>query len=231
MFNLLRELLRAQAWPGNHHISATSNSCSRKSASTVSIRTSSASSGASTNPSASRTRARLLQFGANNYLSLSEHPRVRAAAIRAITDYGIGPGGSRVMSGTVSVIEEVERRIAALTGMEDCLTFPTGYMANVTVFQTVMNPLVGTASLPHLRGSHLRRRIRPRLDTRRLHSLGSARLQVQAQRHRRPEAPARGARAASPTSSSSPRASTASRARSSTCPLTSRWRASMARSS
>jgi 8-amino-7-oxononanoate synthase len=92
---------------------------------------------------------RLLQFGANNYLSLSEHPEVKAAAIRAIEKYGIGPGGSRLMSGTVTVIEEAERRIAGLVGMEDCLTFPTGYMANLTVFQAVMNPLFGR--LPYQR--------------------------------------------------------------------------------
>ncbi len=87
--------------------------------------------------------SRFLQFGANNYLSLSEHIRVKAAAIRALTDYGVGPGGSRLMSGTISVIEEVERRLAGLTGMEDCLTFPTGYMANVTVFHAIMNAFVG----------------------------------------------------------------------------------------
>jgi 8-amino-7-oxononanoate synthase len=93
--------------------------------------------------------APLLQFGANNYLSLSEHPEVKAAAIRAIEKYGIGPGGSRLVSGNVTIIEEAERRIADLVGMEDCLTFPTGYMANVTVFQAVMNPLVGR--LPYQR--------------------------------------------------------------------------------
>lgn len=85
----------------------------------------------------------LLQFGANNYLSLSEHPAVRAAAMRAIGEYGIGPGGSRLMSGNIAIIQEAEHRISRLTGMEDCLTFPTGYMANVTVFQTVMNPFIG----------------------------------------------------------------------------------------
>jgi 8-amino-7-oxononanoate synthase len=85
----------------------------------------------------------LLQFGANNYLSMSEHPLVKAAAIRAIEDCGIGPGGSRLMSGNIAIIEEAERRIANLTGMQDCLTFPTGYMANVTVFQAVMTPFVG----------------------------------------------------------------------------------------
>ena len=93
--------------------------------------------------------ATLLMFGANNYLSLSEDPRVKDAAIRAIEEFGVGPGGSRLMSGNVTLIEEVERRIAGLTGMEDCLTFPTGYMANVTVFQTLMNPFVG--GLPYRR--------------------------------------------------------------------------------
>ncbi len=85
----------------------------------------------------------LLQFGANNYLSMSEDPTVKAAAIRAIEEHGVGPGGSRLMSGNIAIIEEAERRIARLTGMEDCLTFPTGYMANVTVFQTVMTPFIG----------------------------------------------------------------------------------------
>ena len=84
-----------------------------------------------------------LQFGSNNYLSLSEDPSVKAAAIRAIEDHGVGPGGSRLLSGNIAIIEEVERSIAELTGMEDCLTFPTGYMANVTVFQAVMNPFLG----------------------------------------------------------------------------------------
>ena len=93
--------------------------------------------------------ADFLMFGANNYLSMSEDPRVKDAAIRAIEEFGVGPGGSRLMSGNVTLIEEVERRIAGLTGMEDCLTFPTGYMANVTVFQTVMNPFVG--GLPYRR--------------------------------------------------------------------------------
>jgi 8-amino-7-oxononanoate synthase len=92
---------------------------------------------------------RLLQFGANNYLSLSEDPRIKAAAIRAIEEFGVGPGGSRLMSGNITVIEQAERHIAGLTGMEDCLTFPTGYMANVTVFQALMNPLVGR--LPYRR--------------------------------------------------------------------------------
>jgi len=81
-----------------------------------------------------------LMFCANNYLSLTEHPRVRAGAKSAIDRYGVGPGGSRVIAGNVDIIEELERRIAAMTGTEDCLTLPTGYMANVSVLHALLDP-------------------------------------------------------------------------------------------
>ena len=77
---------------------------------------------------------------ANNYLSLSEHPAVKEAAMLAVDRYGIGPGGSRVIAGNIDVIERLEAAIADLTGTEDCLTFPTGYMANVTVLQALLDP-------------------------------------------------------------------------------------------
>lgn len=81
-----------------------------------------------------------LLFCANNYLSLTEDPRVKAGAIAAIGKYGVGPGGSRVISGNVDIIEELEERIARITGTEDCLTLPTGYMANVAVLKALMDP-------------------------------------------------------------------------------------------
>ena len=81
-----------------------------------------------------------LMFCANNYLSLTEHPRVREAAKAAIDRYGVGPGGSRVIAGNVDIIEELEHRIAAMTGTEDCLTLPTGYMANVSVLKALLDP-------------------------------------------------------------------------------------------
>ena len=136
----------------------------------------------------------LLQFGANNYLSLSEHPKVKAAAIREIERCGIGPGGSRLVSGTVDVIQEAERRIAGLTGMEDCLTFPTGYMANVTVFRAVMNPFVGRLPYQTADGAIFVDGYGPRLDHGRMRSLPGARDQVQAQRSGRPREQTRGER-------------------------------------
>lgn len=82
-----------------------------------------------------------LMFAANNYLSLSEDADVIAAGQRALAKYGVGPGGSRVISGDADIIRDLEAAIADLTGTEDCLTFPTGYMANLAVFQALMDPL------------------------------------------------------------------------------------------
>jgi 7-keto-8-aminopelargonate synthetase-like enzyme len=81
-----------------------------------------------------------LMFCANNYLSLTENPRVKAAAKAAIDRYGVGPGGSRVISGDVDILCELESRIAHMTGTEDCLTLPTGYMANVSLLSALLDP-------------------------------------------------------------------------------------------
>ncbi|HEY1074126.1 MAG TPA: pyridoxal phosphate-dependent aminotransferase family protein, partial [Patescibacteria group bacterium] len=82
-----------------------------------------------------------LMFCSNNYLGMTQHPAVKEAAKQAIDKYGVGPGGSRVISGNIDIIEDLEKAIAELTGTEDCLTFPTGYMANAAVFRAVMDPL------------------------------------------------------------------------------------------
>ena len=81
-----------------------------------------------------------LLFNANNYLSMSEEPSVKEAAKAAVEKYGIGPGSSRCISGNIDVIVELERVIADLTRTEDCLTFPAGYMVNVTLFHAVLDP-------------------------------------------------------------------------------------------
>jgi len=92
-----------------------------------------------------------LMFCANNYLSLSEDSRVKAAGIAAIEKYGMGPGGSRVISGNVDIILRLEEAIADMIGAEDCLTLPTGYMANVGLFKAIMDTFM--AGLPYAKGS------------------------------------------------------------------------------
>ncbi len=83
-------------------------------------------------------------FCANNYLGLTQNPKVKKAAIESVKKYGMGPGGSRVISGNVDIIVELEQKLSELTQTEDSITFPTGYMANIAVFSAVMDPVFGS---------------------------------------------------------------------------------------
>ncbi len=80
-----------------------------------------------------------LLFSSNNYLSLTQDEEVKCGAIEAIKKYGVGPSGSRVVSGNIDITEKLESKIAQLVGKEACYLFPTGYMANVTIFQALMD--------------------------------------------------------------------------------------------
>jgi 8-amino-7-oxononanoate synthase len=73
----------------------------------------------------------LLVLGSNNYLGLTEHPTVRAAAAAAIGEWGTGAGGARLTTGNLALHEALERELAAFKGTEDALLFATGYQANV----------------------------------------------------------------------------------------------------
>lgn len=76
---------------------------------------------------------RLLNFCANNYLGLANHPRIREAAKAAIDQYGVGPGAVRVIAGTMDLHVELEQQLAAFKQAEACITFQSGFMANVAV--------------------------------------------------------------------------------------------------
>src|SRR5687767_8502247 len=55
---------------------------------------------------------RVLNFCANNYLGLANHPTLREAAKKAIDEYGVGPGAVRSIAGTMSLHKELERKLA-----------------------------------------------------------------------------------------------------------------------
>ncbi len=75
----------------------------------------------------------LLNFCANNYLGLANHPRLREAAKEAIDRYGIGPGAVRVIAGTMGLHVALEQQLAEFKQAEACITFQSGFMANVAV--------------------------------------------------------------------------------------------------
>jgi glycine C-acetyltransferase len=74
---------------------------------------------------------RMLNFCANNYLGLANHPRLREAAKAAIDQFGIGPGAVRTIAGTMSLHVELERRLAEFKKAEACITFQSGFTANL----------------------------------------------------------------------------------------------------
>jgi glycine C-acetyltransferase len=74
---------------------------------------------------------RLLNFCANNYLGLANHPRLRTAAQDAIDEYGVGPGAVRTIAGTMTLHRELEEQLAAFKRAEACITFQSGFTANL----------------------------------------------------------------------------------------------------
>src|SRR3989440_5273765 len=70
-------------------------------------------------------------MGSNNYLGLTHHPAVLAAAKQALERYGSGCTGSRLLNGTLDLHERLEQELAQFFGKEACLVFSTGYQANL----------------------------------------------------------------------------------------------------
>lgn len=67
----------------------------------------------------------------NNYLNLSNHPRVKEASIKAIERFGTSSGASQLVSGYTELHQKLEEFLASLKGTESCLNFGSGYLANV----------------------------------------------------------------------------------------------------
>jgi len=73
----------------------------------------------------------VIMRGSNNYLGLTNHPKVKEAAKQAIDKYGSGCAGSRFLNGTLDIHVELERKLADLVGKEDAVVFSTGMMVNL----------------------------------------------------------------------------------------------------
>jgi 8-amino-7-oxononanoate synthase len=74
---------------------------------------------------------RVIMAGSNNYLGLTNHPRVKEAAIRAIEKFGSGCAGSRFLNGNLEIHEELETKLARFFRKEAALVFATGYQTNL----------------------------------------------------------------------------------------------------
>jgi len=79
---------------------------------------------------------KMLMMGSNSYLGLTNHPRIKEAAIKAIQKYGSGCAGSRFLNGTLDIHIELEERLAKLVGKQSALVFATGFQANLGAIAT-----------------------------------------------------------------------------------------------
>jgi 8-amino-7-oxononanoate synthase len=87
-----------------------------------------------------RDGQRLISFSCNDYLNLSQHPLVRAAAAEAALNYGAGSAASRLVTGDHPLLADLERRLARFKGTEAACVFGSGYLANTGVIPTLVGP-------------------------------------------------------------------------------------------
>ena len=88
--------------------------------------------------SASFDHASVVNLSSNNYLGLTTHPRLRAAAIDAIARFGVGSGSVRTIAGTMAIHNELEERLAAFKKTEATVVFQSGFTANAGTVSSVL---------------------------------------------------------------------------------------------
>jgi 8-amino-7-oxononanoate synthase len=80
----------------------------------------------------------VIMIGSNNYLGLTNHPRVKEAAIKAIEKFGSGCAGSRFLNGNLEIHEELEMKLARFFRKEAALVFATGYQTNLGTISALL---------------------------------------------------------------------------------------------
>ncbi len=80
----------------------------------------------------------VLNLSSNNYLGLTTHPRLKTAMIEATEQWGAGSGAVRTIAGTMTVHEELERRLAEFKHTQASLVFQSGFTANLGVLQSLV---------------------------------------------------------------------------------------------
>jgi len=87
-----------------------------------------------------RNGRKLLSFCCNDYLNLTHYPAIKAAAIAAVTRYGVGSGASRLVTGNHPLFAELENRLARFKGTAAASVFGSGYLANAGIIPALIGP-------------------------------------------------------------------------------------------
>lgn len=85
----------------------------------------------------------LVMLASNNYLGMSNHPKVKKAAMDGIKKYGYGVASARFLCGTQTIHQQLEKKISRFVGTEDTLLFSSSFAANVGFFSAVTNEKLG----------------------------------------------------------------------------------------
>jgi glycine C-acetyltransferase len=132
---------------------------------------------------------RLINFCANNYLGLADHPAMIAAAQQALDRWGFGMASVRFICGTAEIHKELERRIAHFLGTQDAILYSSCFDANGGLFETLLGPedAVISDELNHasiIDGVRLCRATRMRYANRDMADLEAKLRESQGARHR-----------------------------------------------
>jgi glycine C-acetyltransferase len=130
-------------------------------------------------PIVSIDERRLISLSSNDYLGLTHHPRLRAAVLDAVREFGVGSGAVRTIAGTMAMHEALEAELATFKGTPAVLTFQSGFSANTGVIPTVTGEtdLIVSDALNHasiidgMRLSKAPRKIYPHADVEALHGI------------------------------------------------------------
>lgn len=107
-------------------------------------------------PQPREAKKNVLDFSTNDYLGLSKHPQIVAAAAKAAVQFGAGATGARLLSGNMDLFEKFEAQIARGMQTEAALLFQSGYQANSTVLASLLDPhILGKQALVFFdKGNH-----------------------------------------------------------------------------
>jgi glycine C-acetyltransferase len=86
---------------------------------------------------------KVVMLASNNYVGLSNHPKVKAAAIRGIKEYGYGVASVRFICGTQDIHFDLEKKISRFLGTEDTILFSSCWAANEAFFASITNEKLG----------------------------------------------------------------------------------------
>jgi glycine C-acetyltransferase len=85
----------------------------------------------------------VVMLASNNYLGMSNHPAIRAAAIEGIKRFGYGVASARFLCGTQTIHQQLEKKLSTFVGAEDTILFSSSFAANVGFFSAITNEKMG----------------------------------------------------------------------------------------